>query len=136
MKNQKILPFACFALLLIFTNAVSLVKASNPTEDSPLIEVVQLPDGTIERHYANGTVRHDYFVTLQFSPKFTFTTTTLQMRLLFWTPTDLPEDDFPMSANVTFLFLCGIGATGILLTIMSSLRRKPVKPRMPKLPFG
>jgi hypothetical protein len=139
MRDKKALLTALFILAFVFIINVGIVKAAISNEglneeNSQLVEVVRLPDGTIERHYANGTVRHDYSVTLQFSPNITFTTTTRQMVLLFWTPTDFPDNDFFPEITITFLFICGIGAAGIL-RMFKSLRRRPVQPRMPKVPF-
>jgi hypothetical protein len=141
MKNKKMLLLASFILLLVFAHTINVSKASisdeTPVkEESPLVEVVQLSDGTIERHYANGTIRHDYFVTLQFQPNITFTTATMAMKILFWVPpTDPPDNDFSPNTSPIFLFVCVVGAAGIMRIFKSRLGRKPVERPMPKLPF-
>jgi hypothetical protein len=79
MKKPKA---TCVKLLNLSLNCarVNLIKAANinetMNENSPLVELTYLPDGTVERRYANGTVNYDYSVASQLSITTTWTVTT------------------------------------------------------------
>jgi len=141
MKTKKILLFASFVLLFIFAYKLDTSYASSYNEaendqSSPFVEVIYLPDGTIERRYANGTVRHDYSVTLQLPMNMTWEVATTTATT-FIPPWPDPQDDLANYSVLIFLFLCGIGAGEILHKIHKSLPGpKPVQRPSPKSPFN
>jgi hypothetical protein len=116
-KNRLLL--ACF-VFIFFAYQLNATKASNSNEiidkNSPLVEVIHLPDGIIERRYANGTVMHDYSVALQLRTVETWTMTATTTTT--FVPPEVPDDqDNPFDYTpLLFLFLCVIGAGTILGT--------------------
>jgi len=137
MKRLKALLITCF-VLVFFACQINIGKASLPEEtdeNSPLVEIITLSDGTIERRYLNGTIRHDYFVTAQLQLTMTETATAVTTTTFIWF-SDSQEDPFD-STQLILQFLCWVGAETILLMIYKSLpagRPKPVQRPLPKFP--
>jgi hypothetical protein len=101
-------------------------------------KVVTLPDGTIERHYANGTVMRDYFVTLESPIKIAFSEGTATIMSIGPLPPSLPDNP-PDLTEPIFRLVCVIGAAFMLYEIeksCKSLGPKPVQRPFPKLPFS
>lgn len=128
----------CF-ILLLQAYGLKLVKASNETAsagNSTLTKVLTLPDGTIERHYANGTVNRDYSVTSQLQISTTWTVTTATTTIIVWP--SLPDKP-PSLIEPIFRLMCVIGAAFMLYEARKSYKSlgpKPVERPFPKLPFS
>ena len=122
IMNRKPLFLVCFIFIFLACQlkvAMAMIPTEKMNSDSPLLNVTHLPDGTIERHYANRTVMHDYSVNLQVHVVETMTmavtTSTISPPLqLPDTPDDSnnPLDYTPLVCS----FLVLIGAGTILRT--------------------
>ena len=130
MKHKYAL-VVCVVLCLFFVYVVKTAKASDTNTQSDLIETRTLPDGVIERIYANGTVRHDFTVNSEIQMHVSLSTTTTMITATPLFPIDHPD---PELIDWILLFVCLSGA-GENLRKISKAYPKPKPTQLPLLKF-
>jgi hypothetical protein len=126
--NRKSLFIICFAIIVLACQqraAMALIPSEEMSSSSQLLYVTRLSDGTVERHYANGTVMHDYAVTMQFHTVETWTmAATTSTIIVEPKPPDTPDDDSnPFNhTELIYSFLVVIGA-GTILSVWAKQKK-------------
>ena len=131
-QRGTLIIFTLLCVLLVCT--LNTVKASQDTDGGTLTETTTLPDGVVETRYANGTVKHEFYVTSQIPINIglsTTTTTTTTTTVAPPTWIDTPDNE-PINWNLVFTCVSSAGAILVMLS-KAYPKPKPVARPMPKI---